>query len=706
MTAFDRFIMVDWSARAAPSPATPAADAIWIAIAGYGDDIVSYHRTRHAATAYLTEVLREECAAGRRCLVGFDFPFGYPKGFARAVTGSDDPFALWGELAARIKDGTDNANDRFDVAEELNGLFDSAGPFWGCPKGRASAGLDSRKSIDYSQFPFAERRRIETVIAKAQPVWKLYTTGSVGSQTLLGIPQLVQLQKEFGADLSVRPFETADTPIVLAEVYPSLIGAEIGAQQEEDEILDAAQVRVLAKAMSYLDPVRLAAMLAEGDLEEGWILGAGHEAELTRAARGEPPLLPPVFKDDCFALPPGIAWTPVSEAQERLRQALHVVAGPQTVPLSHALGRVTAADAVAKASNPGAANAAVDGYGFSSEAIGDGPQLLPLVCGRAVAGQPFKGSVPKGHAISILTGATVPAGVDTVVLQEDCSVEPDAIAFHGPVKPGANRRRAGEDFHAGQTILGAGHVIRPADLALLSAAGLAEISVYRRLKVAILSTGDELVDPGQEPGEGQIFDANRPMLAGLLRAWGHEVLDLGRKPDDEGAIRDALDRGAEVDAILTSGGASAGDEDHISRILSTEGNLSSWRIAIKPGRPLALALWKGKPVFGLPGNPVAAMVCALLFARPALSLMSGAGWTQPMRMKCPAGFSKSKRHGRAEYPRARLGADGRVELFKSEGSGRISGLSWAEGLVELPFEAQEIEEGDLVTFLPYAGFGL
>ena len=291
-------------------------------------------------------------------------------------------------------------------------------------------------------------------------------------------------------------------------------------------------------------------------------------------------------------------------------------------------------------------------------------------------------------------------------MEEDCRSDGHAVAFNGPVKPGTNTRKAGEDFELGQVILTDGQCLRPPDLALLAATGQGVVPVYRRLRVAVISTGDELCEAGDAAGAGQIYDANRPMLAALLAGWGYEVIDLGRQPDDEAAIAGALDKAAEADAILTSGGASAGDEDHISRLLRTHGRLSNWRIALKPGRPLALAQWRGVPVFGLPGNPVAALVCALIFARPALSLLSGAGWAEPLWMQVPAGFAKSKKQGRAEYPRARIGDDGRVELFQSEGSGRISGLSWAGGLVELPFEAQEIAPGDPVTFLPYAGFGV
>jgi len=193
----------------------------------------------------------------------------------------------------------------------------------------------------------------------------------------------------------------------------------------------------------------------------------------------------------------------------------------------------------------------------------------------------------------------------------------------------------------------------------------------------------------------------------LASAWGYDAVDLGHAGDDAAAIAQRLDAGAaRADVILTSGGASAGDEDHVSRLLKDRGALSSWRIAVKPGRPLALGMWQGAPIFGLPGNPVAAFVCALIFARPALSLMAGAGWAEPLAMTIPAAFSKSKKPGRREYLRARLTAEGAAEVFQSEGSGRISGLSWADGLVELPDAAVEVAPGTPVRYLPFAGFGL
>jgi len=415
----------------------------------------------------------------------------------------------------------------------------------------------------------------------------------------------------------------------------------------------------------------------------------------------------PRLKNDCFALPPGGGWTPVDMALQTLRARLACVVGRETLALGDASGRVLAKDIMAKRSNPPLANSAMDGYGFAFSDCNEETRVLSLVEGRSAAGAGFDGCVPANSAVRILTGAPLPKGVDTVVMQEDVTRANGEIAFGAGLKKGANTRQAGEDVRAGDPLFSRGRVLTPQDFATAAAMGIDRFDVFKKLRVGVLSTGDELCAVGGNPGVGGIFDANRPMLLAVLERWGMVPVDLGPVGDDRAAVRARLNDGAtRVDAVLTSGGASAGDEDHISAILKTEGSLATWRIAIKPGRPLALGQWNGVPVFGLPGNPVAAFVCALVFARPALNLMAGADWISPRGFDVPAAFAKNKKAGRREYLRARLNENGHAEVYPSEGSGRISSLSWADGLVELADDAAEITTQSHVRYVPYASFGL
>lgn len=416
-------------------------------------------------------------------------------------------------------------------------------------------------------------------------------------------------------------------------------------------------------------------------------------------------LTPPRLKNDCFALPPGVDWTPVDEALARLQARLTCVVGQERLTVDQAHGRVLAADAIAVRSNPPAANSAVDGFGMAHASTGSGDQVLPLVAGRAAAGAPFTGTVPFGKAVRILTGATLPDGVDTVVLEEDVSSDGERIAFAGPIKPGANARKAGEDVTVGAVAVAAHQRLGPAELALLTATGITHVSAFKPLRVGVLSTGDELADPNETTDPARTYDANRPMLLSLVADWLMAPIDLGRVADDRQALRSALDAASrKCDVILTSGGASAGDEDHVSALLGETGSRADWRIALKPGRPLALGVWNGVPIFGLPGNPVAALVCSLVFGRPAFAALAGEGWRAPQSFIVPAGFSKTKKPGRREYLRARLSDDGRAEVFHSEGSGRISGLSWADGLVELPDGPMQVTPDTPVKYIPYASF--
>ncbi|MEM8592870.1 MAG: gephyrin-like molybdotransferase Glp [Pseudomonadota bacterium] len=547
-----------------------------------------------------------------------------------------------------------------------------------------------------ASFPVQEWREAERRTKGAFSCWQLGGAGAVGSQALTGIATLERLRQLFAGKVSVWPFEELAAPIAFIEVWPSLIAAEVSAAQRDGEIKDAAQVRVLAEAISRLAPVELEAMLDVDAPEEGWIFGLGHEEALAAAAKHGR------LQNDCFALPPGTHWTPVDEALALLHERLAPVTAVETVPIAEAAERILAKPVTAARSHPPAANSAVDGYALTSR-LEPGLHHIPLADGRAAAGAPFVGTVPEGHALRILTGAAMPEGATTVVLEEDCRLSEGRISVEGPLKEGANSRAAGEDVVAGDVILEAGRVLTPADLAMLAATGSADVTVRERLRVAVLSTGDELREAGEPLEPGQIADANRPMLLATLDALGHDTLDLGICRDDRSELKAAFERAArEAHVLITSGGASAGEEDHVSALLNTTGTMALWRVAVKPGRPLALGLWDGIPVFGLPGNPVAALVCTLIFARPALSVLAGSEWVEPLAINVPAAFSKRKKAGRREYLRARL-RDGKAEVFPSEGSGRISGLSWAEGLVELPDGALDIKPGTRVRYLPFSG---
>jgi molybdopterin molybdotransferase len=698
---FDTFLMVDWSGGNDRGP-TPKKDAIWICAARSGSaDEPIYMRNRQMAEEWILEFLKTEQAAGRRVLAGFDFAFGYPVDFGSALTGSDNPFALWQWITDRIEDSP-KANNRFDVAGAINAQFGGVGPFWGNGLNRDIAHLP-RKGLDRRDHGMREKRAADERAKGAFTVWQLSGAGAVGSQILMGLPTLNRLRRAFLPDVAVWPFEPMDKPIAIVEIWPSLIAKTVAATMPAGRIKDAHQVLLLAQTLSALSPNQLAKLLDTAPTTEGSILGLGHEALLAEAARTQ--LAPPPLKNDCFAMPQGAHWTPVEEAQEHLRAHLSCVVAKEILPLDQASGRVLVHDVQAQRAHPPAPNSAVDGYGFAGPAPA-GVNRFTLADGRSAAGDPFNGDVPRGHAIRILTGANLPKGVDTVVLQEDVSANGQEVSFHGPLKRGANARAAGEDMQRGQAILHAARLITPADAGMLAAAGIGEVTTYKRLSVGVLSTGDELREAGQTATAGQIYDANRPMLCAMAARWGHDVVDLGRAPDDRPTLKTILDDATtRCDVIIASGGASAGDEDHMSALLQGTGSLALWRIAMKPGRPLAFGLWNSTPVFGLPGNPVAAMVCALVFAHPALRVMAGATWATPESYMLPAAFTKNKKEGRREYLRARY-LDGQVEAFASEGSGRVSGLSWATGLVELDDGTRTIVPGDLVRFIPFANYGL
>jgi len=414
--------------------------------------------------------------------------------------------------------------------------------------------------------------------------------------------------------------------------------------------------------------------------------------------------------DDCFAHHP--ARMPAGEALALLRERVGPVAGSETVALAEAHGRILAEPVVSGRDVPAFDNVAVDGFAFAHASLRPGGATrLALAPGRAAAGHPHPDPLPPGTALRVLTGAPMPAGADTALMQEDVTLEGDRVVIPAGVRHGANRRLAGEDVRRGQTVLLPGRRLRPQDVGVAANAGRGALAVFRPLDVALLSSGDELCEPGAALPEGAVYDVNRTVLAGCLARLGCRVSDLGILPDRPQVVADAVARAAaRHDALITSGGASRGDEDHVVEAVRRHGRLHFWQIAIKPGRPLALGQLGGCVFIGLPGNPVAAMVCFLLFARPVLTALGGGTWPEPRRFPVPAGFAMTKKPDRREYLRAFLapGADGRIRArrIEREGSGILTSLAEAEGLVEVAEEVTRIEPGDLVDFVPFSELGI
>ena len=414
------------------------------------------------------------------------------------------------------------------------------------------------------------------------------------------------------------------------------------------------------------------------------------------------------LSDDCFAF--GGALMPLQDALALLEERLSVVAQVETAPLRAALGRILAEDIRAGRSVPPHDNSAVDGYAVRfAELDRDGETCLPVI-GRIAAGDsPALPDPDASGAVRIFTGAAMPAGFDTVMMQEDCRAEDGAVRIAPGIGQGANRRFAGEDVEAGAVILRAGQRLRPQDLGLAASVGLTGLPVRTRLRVALFSTGNELREPGAAASPGAVYDANRFALAGLLEQLGCAVSDLGILPDDRATIADALGAaGTGHDLVLTSGGVSVGEEDHVRAAVESLGQIHFWRLAIKPGRPVALGQIGRTPFVGLPGNPVAVMVTFLRFARPMIDRLAGAAVHVPKLFPVRAGFDHRKKASRREWVRATLEADAggwTAHKYAQQGAGVLSSMTAASGLVELPEDATDIKAGMTVDFLPFSELG-
>lgn len=392
----------------------------------------------------------------------------------------------------------------------------------------------------------------------------------------------------------------------------------------------------------------------------------------------------------------------VEEARERILGTVRVLE-PERVPILEALGRVLAEPVVASRNIPPLSNSAMDGYAVRGEDVAQAPVRLRVV-GEAAAGYVCEARVESGTAVRIMTGAPIPEGADTVVRFEDTRLEGEWVEVLVPVPHGKNVRPAGEDVRAGQEVLSPGKVLRPQEIGMLAALGRTEVAVFRRPRVAILATGDEVVSPGQEPGPAQIYDANTYTVSALVRHVGGIPIPLGVARDQEELVREGVRRALEerADFIITSGGVSVGDFDLVKQVLAAEGEMRFWSLNMKPGRPLAFGVVAGVPLLGLPGNPVSAMIGTLMFARPALLKMQGfTEWSWPTvraRLLDPIPRKDERRHYmRVVLKEAEEGYEAR--LTGDQGSGILNSLVLADGLAVIPEGTTHLPAGTEVEVL-------
>ena len=417
------------------------------------------------------------------------------------------------------------------------------------------------------------------------------------------------------------------------------------------------------------------------------------------------------LSDDCFAFNGPLL--PVADAERLIVERVSPVSECETVTLREAMGRVLAEDVIAPVNVPPFDNSAVDGYAVRAANLDAKGETRLTIVDRIAAGHDATHALHGGEAIRIFTGAPMPDGADTVFMQEDCRVDGSSVVVPPGLKRGANRRLAGEDMRAGAVALPAGRRLAVQHVALAAALGLTALKVRRRVRVALFSTGDELVEPGAQLPRAALYDSNRYLLAGLLARLGAEVTDLGILSDDPQQLARAIAKAAEDhDLVLTSGGVSTGEADYVRSAIESIGRIVFWRVAIKPGRPVAMGVvpaaqsGEGAAFVGLPGNPVAVFVTFVRVVRPLLLRLAGALPEPLIAMPARAAFSYKKRKGRREYVRVALrqAADGTVEAFKhpQDGAGVITSLTETDGLAELPEEITDVEPGATIGFLSYA----
>jgi len=395
--------------------------------------------------------------------------------------------------------------------------------------------------------------------------------------------------------------------------------------------------------------------------------------------------------------------TPIDIALNNILNSLPSISEAEQSEIIQSVSRILAADITAPADVPGADNSAMDGYAVNSADLATVPSMLP-VSQRIAAGRVGE-ALESGTAARIFTGAPLPVGADAVVMQENCEVLNDNVTILQTITPGENVRKKGGDIQNGAIVFAAGHRLRIQDIGTLASAGVASVEVKRRLKVAVLTTGDELVRPGTPLGIGQIYNSNYYAIASLLQALGMEILDLGIVADSLDSTLASLEQaGRDADCIISSGGVSVGEEDHVKAAVTKMGSLDLWKLAIKPGKPFAYGSVLGKPFFGLPGNPVSAFVTFVLLVKPALLKLSGANNTDTVHYPLPSGFDLIRSGERQEYLRVSLYSDssGNTKLmpFVSQSSGVGSSVSVTDGLAIVP-PFTSVQEGDMLTFAPF-----
>lgn len=400
----------------------------------------------------------------------------------------------------------------------------------------------------------------------------------------------------------------------------------------------------------------------------------------------------------------GSGLVTLDEAADDAVSRVHPVAGTLEMSLAEADGHVLAEALIAPRDLPPFANSAVDGYAVRFADLAAGAATSLPVLGRTMAGE--APAILEHGAWRIFTGAAVPAGADTIVMQEDAVAKDGAVILPAGVRRGANLRLAGEDVARGREVLPAGRRLRPQDLGLLAALGLVAVTVRRRPRVALFSTGDELTEPGEALGSAAIYDANRAMLRALLARAGAEIADLGILRDEaEGLEQRLRAAAADCDLVLTSGGVSVGEADHVRAAVQACGRLDLWRVAVKPGKPIAIGSIAGTPFIGLPGNPVAVFVGFAFVARPLIARLAGEAHASPAGHLVRLGFAHAKKPGRREFLRVSLerDADGAVTARKhsGEGAGSLASLAQSDGLVMLAEDVAQVEIGDTAPFLPY-----